>query len=263
MGAQQAASGLTNEQQARALGLLSAGQQGTTLQDQLLSSQLGRATSGAQTSSAWLAANQALRQGDVQTAASLFNIGLRRLNFHSRCKGRTSLKLVSCKRKHWLQRHNSCNRLSWLVILGNNNLHQLIRLVGYLVNLAGAGLQERLTAESAAAATRTKQFDSILKSYASQGGKAGADAQAIQELVAKGVTLVGDVLMGKDGNILGKAVDFIGTTATAMWDSVASGAAMASNEVGDLINTFGDVVEGGGEAISSAWDVVTSWWDDL
>jgi hypothetical protein len=69
IGAQQAASGLTNEQQARALGLLSAGQQGTTLQDQLLSSQLGRATSGAQASSALAAANQALRQGDVQTAA--------------------------------------------------------------------------------------------------------------------------------------------------------------------------------------------------
>jgi hypothetical protein len=261
--AQQAASGLTNEQQARALGLLSAGQQGTTLQDQLLSSQLGRATSGAQASSALAAANQALRQGDVQTAASLFNIGQAAAQLPQQMQGQNIAQAGQLQAQALAPASQQLQQAQLAGQLGQQQSTSAYQAGGLFGQLAGAGLQERLTAESAAAATRTKQFDSILKSYASQGGKAGADAQAIQELVAKGVTLVGDVLMGKDGNILGRAVDFIGTTATAMWDSVASGAAMASNEVGDLINTFGDVVEGGGEAISSAWDVVTSWWDDL
>jgi hypothetical protein len=263
IGAQQAASGLTNEQQARALGLLSAGQQGTTLQDQLLSSQLGRATSGAQTSSALLAANQALRQGDVQTAASLFNIGSAAAQLPQQMQGQNIAQAGQLQAQALAPASQQLQQAQLAGNIGQQQSTSAYQAGGLFGQLAGAGLQERLTAESAAAAVRTKQFDSILKSYASQGGKAGADAQAIQELVAKGVTLVGDVLVGKDGNILGKAVDFIGTTATAMWDSVASGAAMASNAVGDLINTFGDVVEGGGEAISSAWDVVISWWDDL
>jgi hypothetical protein len=234
-----------------------------TQAEQMATSQQARALGLGSATSTLAQAQQALRQGDINAASGLFNIGAAAAQLPQQMQGQNIAQAGQLQAQALAPASQQLQQAQLAGQLGQQQSTSAYQAGGLFGQLAGAGLQERLTAESAAAATRTKQFDSILKSYASQGGKAGADAQAIQELVAKGVTLVGDVLMGKDGNILGKAVDFIGTTATAMWDSVASGAAMAANEVGDLINTFGDVVEGGGEAISSAWDVVTSWWDDL
>jgi hypothetical protein len=234
-----------------------------TQAEQMATSQQARALGLGSATSTLAQAQQALRQGDINAASGLFNIGAAAAQLPQQMQGQNIAQAGQLQAQALAPASQQLQQAQLAGNIGQQQSTSAYQAGGLFGQLAGAGLQERLTAESAAAATRTKQFDSILKSYASQGGKAGADAQAIQELVAKGVTLVGDVLMGKDGNILGKAVDFIGTTATAMWDSVSSGAAMASNEVGDLINTFGDVVEGGGEAISSAWDVVTSWWDDL
>jgi hypothetical protein len=234
-----------------------------TQAEQMATSQQARALGLGSATSTLAQAQQALRQGDINAASGLFNIGAAAAQLPQQMQGQNIAQAGQLQAQALAPASQQLQQAQLAGQLGQQQAQSAYQAGGLFGNLAGAGLQERLTAESAAAATRTKQFDSILQSYASQGGKAGADAQAIQELVAKGVTLVGDVLMGKDGNILGKAVDFIGSTATAMWDSVASGAAMASNAVGDLINTFGDVVEGGGEAISSAWDVVTSWWEDL
>jgi len=208
-------------------------------------------------------AQQDLKQGDIANAQGLFTIGSEAAQLPQTMRGQNIAQAGELQTQALAPTTQQANQLTASTNLATKQADTAATAGRLFSDVAGAGLQERLTAESASAATRAKQFDAILKSYASQGGKAGADAQAIQELVAKGVTLVGDVLMGKDGNILGKAVDFIGTTATAMWNSVSSGATMASKEVGDLINTFGDVVEGGGEAISEAWNVVTSWWDDL
>jgi hypothetical protein len=234
-----------------------------TQAEQMATSQQARALGLGSATSTLAQAQQALRQGDINAASGLFNIGAAAAQLPQQMQGQNIAQAGQLQAQALAPASQQLQQAQLAGDIGKQQSDSAYQAGGLFGQLAGAGLQERLTAESAAAATRTKQFDSILKSYASQGGKAGADAQAIQELVAKGVTLVGDVLMGKDGNILGKAVDFIGTTATAMWDSVSSGAEMASNEVGDLINTFGDVVEGGGEAISSAWDIVTSWWDDL
>jgi len=234
-----------------------------TQAEQMATSQQARALGLGTATSTLAQAQQDLKQGDIANAQGLFTIGSEAAQLPQTMRGQNIAQAGELQTQALAPTTQQANQLTASTNLATKQADTAATAGRLFSDVAGAGLQERLTAESASAATRAKQFDAILKSYASQGGKAGADAQAIQELVAKGVTLVGDVLMGKDGNILGKAVDFIGTTATAMWDSVASGAEMASNEVGDLIDTFGDVVEGGGEAISSAWNVVKSWWDDI
>lgn len=223
IGAQQAASGLTNEQQARALGLLSAGQQGTQLQDQLLSAQLGRATAGAQASSALAAANQALRQGDVQTAASLFNIGSSAAQLPQQIQGQNIAQAGQLQAQALAPAAAQLQQAQLAGTLGQQQANAAYQAGGLFGQLAGAGLQERLTAESAAAATRTKQFDSILKSYASQGGETGAAANSIKSLVDRGFSVVNGMLYDGAKKLVGSAVDFIGEKATDLWNSIENG----------------------------------------
>lgn len=222
IGAQQAASGLTNEQQARALGLLSAGQQGTQLQDQLLSAQLGRATAGAQASSALAAANQALRQGDVQTAASLFNIGSSAAQLPQQIQGQNIAQAGQLQAQALAPAAAQLQQAQLAGTLGQQQANAAYQAGGLFGQLAGAGLQERLTAESAAAATRTKQFDSILESYASQGGETGKAANVIQSAIDSGIKFVGGKLYNAANELLGDALDVIGEKATDLWNSITN-----------------------------------------
>jgi len=270
IGAQQAASGLTNEQQARALGLLSAGQQGTTLQDQLLSSQLGRATSGAQASSALAAANQALKQGDVQTAASLFNIGSSAAQLPQQMQGQNIAQAGQLQAQALAPAAAQLQQAQLAGQLGQQQAQSAYQAGGLFSDVTGAGLQERLTAESAAAATRTKQFDSILKSYADQGGATGESANIVKQVVDAGMTKVGDMLYDAAGKLLGPAASVIGKAATDMWDSLTgSGDISMGGDAGlggpnsdtagiiaDIGNSIGDAVDGGVEAIKDAYDYV-------
>jgi hypothetical protein len=260
IGAQQAASGLTNEQQARALGLLSAGQQGTTLQDQLLSSQLGRATSGAQTSSVLAAANQALKQGDVQTAASLFNIGSSAAQLPQQMQGQNIAQAGQLQAQALAPASQQLQQAQLAGNIGKQQSDSAYQAGGLFGNLAGAGLQERLTAESAAAATRTKQFDSILKSYAAQGGETGESANKIQKLVDSGVKKVGDALYDAGGKLLGPAISVIGKAATDMWNSMTGGESSSGGSDTDILEdiggAIGDVVEGGVEAVKDAYGYI-------
>jgi hypothetical protein len=260
IGAQQAASGLTNEQQARALGLLSAGQQGTTLQDQLLSSQLGRATSGAQASSVLAAANQALKQGDVQTAASLFNIGSSAAQLPQQMQGQNIAQAGQLQAQALAPASQQLQQAQLAGNIGKQQSDSAYQAGGLFGNLAGAGLQERLTAESAAAATRTKQFDSILKSYAAQGGETGESANKIQKLVDSGVKKVGDALYDAGGKLLGPAISVIGKAATDMWNSMTGGESSSGGSDTDILEdiggAIGDVVEGGVEAVKDAYGYI-------
>ena len=264
--AQQAASGLTNEQQARALGLLSAGQQGTTLQDQLLSSQLGRATSGAQTSSALAAANQALRQGDVQTAASLFNIGQAAAQLPQQMQGQNIAQAGQLQSQALAPSAAQLQQAQLAGTMGQQQAQTAYYTGGLFGNLAGAGLQERLTAESAAAATRTKQFDSILKSYASQGGKDGAAAGELQGLIERGLSIAGGMVYDGANKLLGPIANFVGEAATDLWSSIENSinTEYYTGGVNPYDLSWDGISEVTGEStniISDAWNWVTSLFD--
>jgi hypothetical protein len=258
--AQQAASGLTNEQQDRALGLLSAGQAGTQAQDQLLSSQLNRATAGAEASSALVAANQALKQGDVQTAASLFNLGSSAAQLPQQMQGENIDQAGKLQEQALAPATQQANQLTASANLAAKQADTAATAGRLFSDVTGAGLQERLTAESAAAATRTKQFDSILKSYAAQGGETGEAANIVKQVVDAGVTKVGGLLYDAAGKLLGPAASVIGKAATDMWDSLTGGESSSGGSNTDILEdiggAIGDVVEGGVKAVKDAYDYI-------
>jgi hypothetical protein len=266
IGAQQAASGLTNEQQARALGLLSAGQQGTTLQDQLLSSQLGRATSGAQASSVLAAANQALKQGDVQTAASLFNIGSSAAQLPQQMQGQNIAQAGQLQAQALAPASQQLQQAQLAGQLGQQQSTSAYQAGGLFGQLAGAGLQERLTAESAAAATRTKQFDSILKSYADQGGKDGAAAGELQGLIERGLSIAGGMVYDGANKLLGPITNFVGEAATDLWSSIENSinTEYYTGGVNPYDLSWDGISKATGEStniISDAWKWVTGLFD--
>jgi hypothetical protein len=222
IGAQQAASGLASEQQSRALGLLSAGQQGTTLQDQLLSSQLGRATSGAQASSALAAANQALKQGDVQTAASLFNIGSSAAQLPQQMQGQNIAQAGQLQSQALAPSAAQLQQAQLAGTMGQQRAQTGYQAGGLFASTAGAGLQERLTAESAAAALRGKQYTSALGALANKGGESGTAANKIQQAMDAGIKKVGDELFDAGGKLLGSATELLGSTTASLWDGIGN-----------------------------------------
>ena len=200
-------SGLLTADQQRALGLLSAGQQGTTLQDQLLSSQLGRAQSSGQAASALAAANQALKQGDVQTAASLFNIGQAAAQLPSTLQGQALQQAGMAQQQALSPAQQQMQQLQQAASMGQQRAGTNLQAGTLFSNLVGTGLQERLTAESAAAALRGKQYASALDALARQNGTTGSNA------VAQAVGNVKDTIDAIKGGIdivsdLFKDVDF-------------------------------------------------------
>lgn len=178
------AEGMLSSQQARALGLLQAGQQGTTLQDQLLSSQQNRATQSAQATSAMAAANQALQQGDVQTAASLFNIGQAAAQLPQSMQGQNIAQAGQLQAQAFTPAQQQLNQLAAASNLGQQAAGTAYQAGSLFSNIAGAGLQERLTAESAAAALRGKEYASALDALARSSGTTGSNTavQAVNNI---------------------------------------------------------------------------------
>jgi len=210
---------LTADQQ-RALGLVSAGQQGTQLQDQLLTSQLGRAQGSAQSASALAAANQALQQGDVQTAASLFNIGQAAAQLPSALQTQALQQAGLAQQQAMAPASQQLQQLQQAAAMGQQRAGAAATAGGMFGNLASAGLQERLTAESAAAALRGKQYEAMLNSLAAQGGKNGTAASLIDNLIGQGIKKIGGDLYDAAGKLLGSAVDLVGDTVSGIWDSL-------------------------------------------
>lgn len=159
IGAQQAAEGLTTSQQARALGLLSAGQAGTSMQDQLLSSQQNRAVQSATAANTMAAANQALRAGDLQTAASLFNIGQSAAQLPQTMQGQNIAQAGQLQTQALTPAQEMLKQTTQAATMGNQAAQQALESGKTYAGLVGTGLQERLTAEAAATATRTKEYE--------------------------------------------------------------------------------------------------------
>lgn len=210
-------SGLTSEQQQRALGLLSAGQQGTQLQDQLLSSQLGRTTQSAQAASALQAADQALKQGDIGMAASLFNIGQQAAQLPVSIQGQQVAQAGQLQQQALAPSAQQLQQAQLAAQLGQQTAAANLGAGQLFGNIASAGVQERLTAESAAAALRGKQYASLLDSLKTQGNSGGV-VNALGDLAAKGIRKIGGKLVDAAGNVIGDAVEMLGEAAADAWD---------------------------------------------
>ena len=272
IGAQQAVSGLTNDQQNRALGLLSAGQQGTTLQDQLLNSQLGRATNSAQSSAALAAANQALKQGDVQTAASLFNLGSSAAQLPSQMQGQQIAQAGQLQGQALAPGAAQLQQLAASGTLGSQEANVAATRGRMFGDLAGAGLQERLTAESAGAALRGKQYTAALGALANKGAISGGDANTVKGMIDAGVTRVGNDLVKAGGEVIKGAYGALSAGVKSAWDSITSDSNGFSGVPGIDFGGGGGIDGGGwgslaettGEAtniIEDAWSAVSKWWD--
>ena len=125
-------------------------------------------------------------------------------------------------------------------------------------DLAAGGLQERLTAESAGAALRGKQYTEALRALTNKNAISGGDANIVQGMINAGVTRVGNELVDAAGTVIKGAYGALSSGAKSAWDSITSGAGSAVD------SSWGAISEATGEAaniIEGAWDAVSKWWD--
>jgi hypothetical protein len=235
-----------------------------TQAEQMATSQQARALGLGSATSTLAQAQQALRQGDINAASGLFNIGAAAAQLPQQMQGQNIAQAGQLQAQALAPASQQLQQAQLAGNIGQQQSTSAYQAGGLFGQLAGAGLQERLTAESAAAATRTKQFDSILKSYADQGGATGESANIVKQVVDAGITKVGGLLYDAAGKLIGPAASVIGKAATDMWDSLTGGDYPAGNnpdEVGsdiltDIGNSIGDAVDGGVEAIKDAYDYI-------
>lgn len=172
----------------------------------MLTSQQSRAQSAAQASSAMAAANQALQQGDVQTAASLFNIGQSAAQLPSTLRGQALTQAGQAQQQALTPAQQQMQQLQQASSLGQQRASTNYQAGSMFGNLVGTGLQERLTAESAAAALRGKQYASALDALARQSGTTGSTAAAqaignvtgVIDLIKSGYDAISDMFSGVD-----------------------------------------------------------------
>lgn len=267
MSGQQIASQLVNDQQNRALGLLTAGQQGTSLQNQLQASQLAQAQSAGQQTATLAAANQALKQGDIQTASSLFNIGSAAAQLPQQMQGQNIAMAGQLQTQALAPAAQQLQQAQLAGTLGQQRASTAYQAGGLFGNLAGAGLQERLTAESAAAALRGKQYSSALSSLANQGGQNGTAAGVVQNMINQGIKKIGDNLVDATGKVIGKAADLLGDTASSLWDSIGNVFDTDVQFEEDWQKALaGKLTSDDSNIIEEGWNNVTNWfknwWED-
>jgi hypothetical protein len=235
-----------------------------TQAEQMAAAQQNRALGLGNATSDLAQIQQKLTTGDIANAQGLFNIGSAAAQLPQTMRGQNIDQAGQLQTQALAPATQQANQLTASANLAAKQADTAATAGRLFSDVTTSGLQERLTAESAAAATRTKQFDSILKSYADQGGETGQTANAIQRAIDSGVQKVGDALYDAGGKLLGPAISVIGKAATDLWDSLTGGDYPAGNnpdEVGsdiltDIGNSIGDVVDGGVEAIKDAYDYI-------
>ena len=232
-----------------------------TQAEQMAASQQNRALGLGNATSSMAQAQQALRQGDIANAQGLFNIGSAAAQLPQQMQGQNIAQAGQLQGQALAPAAAQLQQAQLSANMGQQQADTAAKAGGLFGQIAGAGLQERLTAESAASATRVKQFDSILKSYADQGGTTGATANTIQRAIDSGVKKIGDKLYDAGGKLLGPAISVIGKAATDMWDGIFDSYPagnnpdeVASDIIADIGNSIGDVVSGGIDAVKGAYD---------
>ena len=238
--------------------------------EQMATSQQARALGLGNATSDLAQIQQKLTTGDIANAQGLFNIGSSAAQLPQKMQGENIAQAGKLQEQALAPATQQANQLTASANLAAKQADTAATAGRLFSDVTGAGLQERLTAESAAAATRTKQFDSILKSYADQGGATGEAANIVKQVVDAGITKVGGLLYDAAGKLLGPAASVIGKAATDMWDSLTGGGDISmggdaglggpnsdtAGIIADIGNSIGDVVEGGIDAVKKAYDSV-------
>ena len=240
-----------------------------TQAEQMATSQQARALGLGSATSSLAQAQQALRQGDINAAQGLFSLGSSAAQLPQQMRGQDISQAGQLQAQALAPAAAQLQQAQQAGTMGQQQAQTAYQAGGLFGQLAGTGLQERLTAESAAAALRGKQYTSALSALANQGGATGTAANTVQQLLSQGITKVGGQLFDAGGKLLGNAADLIGAGASALWDGFgnifdtdaqfetdwqnALAGGMTSNDQSSGI--IPDVIEG----IGDAWDEVTSW----
>jgi hypothetical protein len=189
-----------------------------TQAEQMATSQQARALGLGSATSTLAQAQQALRQGDIANAQGLFNIGSAAAQLPQQMQGQNIAQAGQLQSQALAPAAAQLQQAQQAGTMGQQRAQTGYQAGGLFASTAGAGLQERLTAESAAAALRGKQYTSALGALANKGGESGTNANTIQKAMDAGIKKVGDELFDAGGKLLGKAGDLIGEGASALWD---------------------------------------------
>jgi hypothetical protein len=189
-----------------------------TQAEQMATSQQARALGLGSATSTLAQAQQALRQGDIANAQGLFNIGSAAAQLPQQMQGQNIAQAGQLQSQALAPAAAQLQQAQLAGTMGQQRAQTGYQAGGLFASTAGAGLQERLTAESAAAALRGKQYTSALGALANKGGQSGTNANTIQKAMDAGIKKVGDELFDAGGKLLGKAGDLIGEGASALWD---------------------------------------------
>ena len=220
-----------------------------TQAEQMATSQQARALGLGNATSLLAAQQQALKTGDIANTQGLFNVGASAANLPLDMQGKQVAQAGQLQQQALDPAAAQLQQVQASGTLGQQAGDLAAKQGGLFADVVGAGLQERLTAESAAAATRTKQYDSILKAVNTPGT---TPASTAAQLISQGVRKVGENLVDASNTVIGKAADLLGSaTAAAGFDTIgrifdtdaqfekdfASGLA---GEIGDSTNLIED-----------------------
>ena len=220
-----------------------------TQAEQMATSQQARALGLGNATSLLAAQQQALKTGDIANTQGLFNVGASAANLPLDMQGKQVAQAGQLQQQALAPAAAQLQQVQASGTLGQQAGDLAAKQGGLFAGVVGSGLQERLTAESAAAATRTKQYDSILKSVNTPGT---TPANIAAQLINQGVRKVGENLVDAAGVVLGNAADLLGSaTAAAGFDTIGrifdtdaqfekDWTAALSGEVGDSTNFIED-----------------------
>jgi len=234
-----------------------------TQAEQMATSQQARALGLGSATSSLAQAQQALRQGDINAAQGLFSLGSSAAQLPQQMRGQDISQAGQLQAQALAPAAAQLQQAQQAGTMGQQQGELAAKAGGLFAGTVGTGLQERLTAESAAAATRTKQYTAALQTLANQGGQTGTAANKIQQAINSGIQNIGGKLYNAAGGLIGDTVELLGNSAADLWNSLTNAYPAGNNpdevvsSIGtDIVNEIGDIISGGGDAIKKAWDSI-------
>jgi hypothetical protein len=237
-----------------------------TQAEQMATSQQARALGLGSATSTLAQAQQALRQGDIANAQGLFNIGSAAAQLPQQMQGQNIAQAGQLQSQALAPAAAQLQQAQLAGTMGQQRAQTGYQAGGLFASTAGAGLQERLTAESAAAALRGKQYTSALGALANKGGATGTAANTVQQLLSQGITKVGDQLFDAGGKLLGSAAELLGSSTASLWDGIGNifdtdaqfetdwQAALDGQLTSGDSNLISGTIDSISSGVSAAWD---------
>jgi hypothetical protein len=197
---------------------------------------------------------------------SLFNIGQAAAQLPQQMQGQNIAQAGQLQAQALAPASQQLQQAQLAGNIGQQQSTSAYQAGGLFGQLAGAGLQERLTAESAAAALRGKQYTSALGALANKGGESGTAANKIQQAMDAGIKKVGDELFDAGGKLLGSATELLGSTTASLWDGIGNifdtdaqfetdwQAALDGQLTSGDSNLISGTIDSISSGVSAAWD---------